>query len=118
MYSLGIILFELYYPFKTKMERFIEIEKIKKFDFNESWSKQWKKQTDIIKNLLNESPVKRPNAFSLLISELFLSKDQIILNLKTILDKKEKELRDKDMIIAQKEKIIAQKDEMIQQFLR
>ena len=29
MYSLGVILFELYYPFKTDMERQIEINNLK-----------------------------------------------------------------------------------------
>jgi hypothetical protein len=32
MYSLGIILFELLFPFKTEMERLIEINKLKNDD--------------------------------------------------------------------------------------
>lgn len=111
MYSLGIILFELYHPFRTKMERYIEIENVKKFVFSNEMTKNWTKQCDIIRNLLDENPKKRPNAFSLLVSELFLSKDQIILDLYRILEIKDRELREKDEIIAKKE-------EMIQKLLR
>ena len=111
MYSLGIVLFELYHPFRTKMERFIEIENVKKFIFSDQMKKNWQNLCDIISNLLNENPMKRPSAFSLLISELFLNKDQIILNLHKILEKKDREIKEKDEIIAKKE-------EMIQQLLR
>lgn len=108
MYSLGIVLFEFYQPFKTKMERYIEIENIKKFQFNDLMKTNCKKQCDIIKSLLDENPLKRPNAFSLLISELFLSKDQIIIDLYKALEKKDRELKEKDDIIAKKEEIIQQ----------
>ena len=48
MYSLGIILFELYFPFRTDMERIMNINNLKsKFLLPEEFTKNWKKQVTI-----------------------------------------------------------------------
>lgn len=90
------------------MERHIEIDNAKKFVYNQSLQTDYPNIVATIRLLLDVDPSKRPQAFSLLISELFLTKDQIICNLYKQLEKKEKELKEKDVIIARKEEIIKQ----------
>ncbi len=48
MYSLGIIFFELYHPFKTNMEKFIEIENLKKGILTADMNK-WQAQVILVK---------------------------------------------------------------------
>ena len=104
----GIILFELFQPFTTKMERYIEIDNAKKMIFNDSLKINYPNVIQTIRSLLDIDPSKRPQAFSLLLSELFLSKDQIISNLYKIIEKKDKEIKEKDILIAKKDLMIQQ----------
>jgi hypothetical protein len=90
------------------MERYIEIDKAKKLIFSDSLQKNYPNVTDTIRSLLDIDPSKRPNAFSLLLSELFLTKDQIICHLYKLIEKKDLELKEKDGIIAKKELMIQQ----------
>lgn len=48
MYSLGIILFELYQPFKTEMERYVSIERLKNlYEFPDYIKNNWPQQVFI-----------------------------------------------------------------------
>ncbi|SCV05568.1 LANO_0H10352g1_1 [Lachancea nothofagi CBS 11611] len=79
MYSLGIIFFEMVYPFKTGMERVNDLKMLRTnlvafpADFDDSRLSIEKK---IIRQLLDHDPDKRPNAKSLLHSGLLPVKHQ------------------------------------------
>ena len=71
MYSLGIICFELWYPFTTQMERQKVIHSLKEsLQFPEGFVDSHPRQSQIIKELLTKNPKKRPSAAKLLKSEL------------------------------------------------
>lgn len=71
IYSLGIILFELYYPFSTAMERADSIENLKKGIFPKNFIKTYPTQANIILSMMNPDPCLRPTALQLLDHELF-----------------------------------------------
>lgn len=64
MYSMGIILFELLYPFSTSMERIKALSLLREAGVfaSESFVKQWPKEATLILWLMEEEPAKRPSA--------------------------------------------------------
>lgn len=84
IFALGIILFELVYPFGSKMERASVLKKLKEQKFPKNWEsfsqKLGDKITDYIKSMIASDPDDRPEArqitFSLqdLPAETFLKK--------------------------------------------
>jgi len=63
MYSLGIILFELWQPFKTAMERCKNIEMLRNEKrLPHTFVQKYQKQSQLILKLTDESPDKRPPA--------------------------------------------------------
>ncbi|KAI9461114.1 hypothetical protein HD554DRAFT_2206776 [Boletus coccyginus] len=72
MYSLGIVFFEMNYPFSTGAERIAVIEDLRKPEvyFPRDWQAHRTKQKDIISWLLHHDPAKRPSALELSQSSL------------------------------------------------
>lgn len=71
IYSLGVIFFELWYPFKTKHQR---IKTLSSLRFNDKLPKKFEethaRQTKIIRWLIEREPYRRPTVFEILNSEL------------------------------------------------
>ncbi|CAH1796982.1 unnamed protein product [Owenia fusiformis] len=106
MYSLGIILYELFQPFTTEMERSHCINMVKQGKLAEELCSRFPKQVECIVQLLSKEPLLRPSASELLESELFQSKDQIILMLKkqtqdqeSVINELRRQLKERDSII-------------------
>ncbi|RXK39365.1 PEK/GCN2 protein kinase [Tremella mesenterica] len=79
MYSLGIIFFEMCYPFKTGMERIQILSALRQpsITFPDGWKPDWKsEQKEIITWLLRHDPSMRPSARQLLLSPLVPSQDK------------------------------------------
>uniref|UniRef100_J3LZ61 non-specific serine/threonine protein kinase n=1 Tax=Oryza brachyantha TaxID=4533 RepID=J3LZ61_ORYBR len=71
MYSLGVIFFELWYPFPTAMERHLVLSDLKqKVDPPLSWATQFPGQSNLLRRLLSPSPSERPSAVELLQNDL------------------------------------------------
>ncbi|KAJ1949883.1 hypothetical protein FBU59_000948 [Linderina macrospora] len=70
IYSLGIIFFELYYPFATAMERMLVIKDLRRGVFPPSFVQMWPKEAAFILWLMSEDPEKRPAAKEILQSDL------------------------------------------------
>jgi len=67
MYSLGIILFELWHPFDTLMERCVLIENLRnKCLLPKGFMEKYPEQTEYILQLVNHNPSSRPTAQDLL----------------------------------------------------
>ncbi|CAF0793196.1 unnamed protein product [Brachionus calyciflorus] len=116
MYSLGIILFELFCPFNTEMERMEFISDLKRDrKFPNEMENKWPSQCEVIRSLLDPNPSNRPSAFNLLNSEFFLSKDQIIAKLHKMLEIKDKEIETLKKILTEKDQIIANQEKFISQ---
>ncbi|KAI8643551.1 kinase-like domain-containing protein [Parasitella parasitica] len=71
IYSLGIILFELYNPFSSAMERAIAIDQLKVGIFPENFSHLYPIQRDIISRMMNPDPCLRPTALEILDLDIF-----------------------------------------------
>ncbi|XP_073387701.1 eIF-2-alpha kinase GCN2-like isoform X2 [Physcomitrium patens] len=71
MYSLGVVLFELWYQFTTAMERYIILNDFKsKGTLPSTWSVEFECQAKLVKWLTAAQPSERPSAVQLLRSEL------------------------------------------------
>ncbi|KAI8350328.1 kinase-like domain-containing protein [Choanephora cucurbitarum] len=71
IYSLGIILFELYHPFSSGMERAISIDQLKKHVFPEAFAKNYPAVKEMIQEMMSLDPCARPTASELLTHPLF-----------------------------------------------
>lgn len=95
IYSLGVMFYEMCFPFSTNMERIHVIQNLrqKTIDFNENIDKElFEKQIFLIKEMLNHDPIKRPSAKDLLLNDMIPRKaDEIALDelLKTSLAHKQ-----------------------------
>jgi hypothetical protein len=71
MYSAGVILFELWHPFSTAMERHLALTDLKqKGNTPVSWATQCPGQSILLRRLLCPSPSEHPFAVNLLQNEL------------------------------------------------
>lgn len=70
IYSLGMILFELFYCFSTQMERVKLLLDVKRQKFPASFKNGYPTETEYISQLLSPNPVDRPSATKILNSEL------------------------------------------------
>ncbi|KAJ2821460.1 hypothetical protein IWW50_004629, partial [Coemansia erecta] len=70
IYSLGIIFFELYYPFATAMERVVVIKDLRRGVFPPQFLQMWPKEAAFILRLMDADPEKRPSAREILAFDL------------------------------------------------
>ena len=66
MFSIGIVLFELFHPFSTAMERSRAITDLRKGKVDPQFSQKFPKFSAIISSLTNPAPNLRPSASELL----------------------------------------------------
>ncbi|XP_017290750.1 eukaryotic translation initiation factor 2-alpha kinase 3 isoform X2 [Kryptolebias marmoratus] len=62
IYSLGLILFELLYPFRTQMERVRTLTEVRELHFPEVFSKNNVQELNMVRSMLSLSPNERPEA--------------------------------------------------------
>ncbi|QRW14941.1 PEK/GCN2 kinase [Ceratobasidium sp. AG-Ba] len=67
MYSLGIVFFELNFPFATGSERVVVLQRLRlpSIEFPPTWPSTRESQRNVIKMLLTHDPEKRPSALQL-----------------------------------------------------
>ncbi|XP_038069865.1 eukaryotic translation initiation factor 2-alpha kinase 1-like [Patiria miniata] len=96
MYSSGIILFEMFHPYKTQMERAGVIGQVRARKIPSEIEKRWPDQYKTIGQLTHCDSGQRPNAEEVLKGPLFPSKDEIIKDLGAKLSEKDAKLSEKD----------------------
>lgn len=68
IYSLGVLLFELYHPFGTGSERFVVLTSLKDTtDPPPEWASRFPKEASLVKSMLSRDPSSRPSAHELLL---------------------------------------------------
>uniref|UniRef100_H3AQ80 Eukaryotic translation initiation factor 2-alpha kinase 1 n=1 Tax=Latimeria chalumnae TaxID=7897 RepID=H3AQ80_LATCH len=77
MYSLGIILLELFQSFGTEMERVKTLTAVRKGAIPDSFKQQWPVQTKYVELLTSDISLHRPSAAQVLESELFHSTEEV-----------------------------------------
>ncbi|XP_072262728.1 eukaryotic translation initiation factor 2-alpha kinase 3 isoform X2 [Pyxicephalus adspersus] len=73
IFSLGLILFELLYPFSTNMERVRILTDIRDLKFPVLFTQQYPQEQNIVQHMLSHNPSERPEAEEIIESPLFES---------------------------------------------
>ncbi|XP_052024697.1 eukaryotic translation initiation factor 2-alpha kinase 1 isoform X2 [Apodemus sylvaticus] len=94
MYSLGVILLELFQPFGTEMERATVLTGVRTGRIPESLSKRCPVQAKYIQLLTGRNASQRPSALQLLQSELFQATGNVNLTLQMKIIEQEKEIEE------------------------
>ncbi|XP_037669464.1 eukaryotic translation initiation factor 2-alpha kinase 1 isoform X2 [Choloepus didactylus] len=94
MYSLGVILLELFQPFGTEMERAEILTGLRTGQIPESLSKRCPVQAKYIQHLTRKNSSQRPSAVQLLQSELFQNSGNVNLTLQMKVIEQEKEIEE------------------------
>ncbi|XP_038070148.1 eukaryotic translation initiation factor 2-alpha kinase 1-like [Patiria miniata] len=110
MYSSGIILFEMFHPFATLMERAKVIGQVRDGSIPKEIHKKWPDQYKTIGQLTHCDSCHRPHAREVLKGPLFLSKDEIIKDLRAKLSEKDAKLSEKDAKLSEKDAKLSEKD--------
>ncbi|XP_061599130.1 eukaryotic translation initiation factor 2-alpha kinase 3 [Cololabis saira] len=71
IYSLGLILFELLFPFSTQMERVRTLTEVRALQFPEVFSKNNVQELNMVRSMLSLSPSERPEAAEITGTPLF-----------------------------------------------
>jgi len=77
MYSLGVILLELFQPFGTEMERAEVITNLRNGHIPHNFCKKWPVQAKYVKLLTSQVSTERPTAAQLRESELFHTTEHV-----------------------------------------
>ncbi|KAM4820674.1 eukaryotic translation initiation factor 2-alpha kinase 1 isoform 2-T2 [Thomomys bottae] len=94
MYSLGVILLELFQPFGTEMERAAVLTGVRAGRIPDSLSKRCPVQAQYIQLLTRRDATQRPSALQLLQSELFQTSGNVNLTLQMKIIEQEKEIEE------------------------
>ncbi|NWZ45397.1 E2AK1 kinase, partial [Brachypodius atriceps] len=92
MYSMGVILLELFQPFGTEMERTEVLTRLRTGQIPHAFYKKWPIQAKYVKLLTSPGAAERPTAAQLRDSELFHTTDQVISNLQQKVRQQEEEI--------------------------
>ncbi|NWZ96436.1 E2AK1 kinase, partial [Nesospiza acunhae] len=92
MYSLGVVLLELFQPFGTEMERTEVLTHLRTGQIPHTFYKKWPIQAKYVKLLTSARATERPTAAQLRDSELFHTTDQVISNLQQKVRQQEEEI--------------------------
>ncbi|NXE34667.1 E2AK1 kinase, partial [Ptilorrhoa leucosticta] len=92
MYSMGVILLELFQPFGTEMERTEVLTHLRTGRIPHTFYKKWPTQAKYVKLLTSPRATERPTAAQLRDSELFHTTDQVISNLQQKVRQQEEEI--------------------------
>ncbi|NWH34841.1 E2AK1 kinase, partial [Chloropsis hardwickii] len=92
MYSMGVILLELFQPFGTEMERTEVLTHLRTGQIPHTFHKKWPTQAKYVKFLTSPRATERPTAAQLRDSELFHTTDQVISNLQQKVRQQEEEI--------------------------
>ncbi|NXX19837.1 E2AK1 kinase, partial [Podargus strigoides] len=92
MYSMGVILLELFQPFGTEMERTVVLTHLRNGQIPHSFYKKWPVQAKYVKLLTSQRSTERPTAAQLRESELFHTTEHVISNLQQKVRQQEEEI--------------------------
>ncbi|XP_014806901.1 PREDICTED: eukaryotic translation initiation factor 2-alpha kinase 1 isoform X2 [Calidris pugnax] len=92
MYSMGVILLELFQPFGTEMERTEVLTQLRNGQIPHTFYKKWPVQAKYVKLLTSQRSTERPTAAQLRESELFHTTEHVISNLQQKVRQQEEEI--------------------------
>ncbi|NWI55147.1 E2AK1 kinase, partial [Calyptomena viridis] len=93
MYSMGVILLELFQPFGTEMERTQVLTGLRSAQVPHTFHEQWPTQAKYVTLLTSQRATARPSAAQLGESELFHTPEHVISNLQQKVQQQEEEIK-------------------------
>ncbi|XP_059510046.1 eukaryotic translation initiation factor 2-alpha kinase 1 isoform X2 [Stegostoma tigrinum] len=109
MYSVGIILLELFQPFGTTMERIKMLTALRESHISENFAKQWPVHAKYVKLLTSRIASCRPSADEMLTSEVFHSSPEVTVSRDNL---EQKVVNQEQEIKSLQQKVIDQQDEI------
>ncbi|XP_059577434.1 eukaryotic translation initiation factor 2-alpha kinase 3 isoform X4 [Alligator mississippiensis] len=82
IFSLGLILFELLYPFSTQMERIKTLSEVRSLKFPQLFTQKCSQEYAMVKHMLSTNPIERPEAEDIIENPVF---EDLELPTKTVL---------------------------------
>ncbi|KAK2164645.1 hypothetical protein LSH36_61g11020 [Paralvinella palmiformis] len=111
MYSIGLILFEIFQPFYTSMERTKTLTDLRHEVIPHEFTDHWPKLSEVVQNLIHSHPDERPTAESLLKIPLFIGGIEKDRTLQDELQEKDQLVKSYQSRIQELEMLLTQKDE-------
>ncbi|XP_036607761.1 eukaryotic translation initiation factor 2-alpha kinase 3 [Trichosurus vulpecula] len=94
IFSLGLILFELLYPFSTQMERVKTLSDVRNLKFPPLFAQKYPQEYMMVQHMLSPSPTERPEAMDIIENPLF---EDLELPGKTVLRQRSRSLSSSGM---------------------
>ncbi|XP_060084572.1 eukaryotic translation initiation factor 2-alpha kinase 1-like [Ylistrum balloti] len=104
IYSLGVLLYEICNKFDTGMEKSRFLGSLRKGHLDEEFIESCPSEAIAVEKMTSKIPHHRPTAKELLQSELFLTKDQVIAQMKKIVEEKDTEILRLKRLLDQKDR--------------
>ncbi|KAI0223511.1 Eukaryotic translation initiation factor 2-alpha kinase 1 [Lamellibrachia satsuma] len=110
MFSIGLIMFELYQPFITEMEKSGSLRQLRdQQQLAQEFTESWPEQARCIQKLVGVAE-ERPTAVQILQEEFLCSKDQIIANLRCKVTSQDEQIKLLQARISQLEQRLSEKE--------
>ncbi|XP_065827126.1 eukaryotic translation initiation factor 2-alpha kinase 1-like isoform X2 [Oscarella lobularis] len=106
MFSLGVVLAELFYPFQTAMERAKILSDVRLGKIPSSLATTWPQQSELIRQLVAKDPLQRPNPSAVLKFDFVHTRDKVVSRL-------EKRIAQQDVELAKLRDLLLEKDRLI-----
>uniref|UniRef100_A0A6I8N5U3 Eukaryotic translation initiation factor 2-alpha kinase 3 n=2 Tax=Ornithorhynchus anatinus TaxID=9258 RepID=A0A6I8N5U3_ORNAN len=94
IFSLGLILFELLYPFSTQMERVRILSEVRNLKFPPLFATKYPQEYTMVQHMLSPSPTERPEATAIIENALF---EDLEIPVKTVLRQRSRSLSSSGM---------------------
>ena len=117
IYSLGVILFELFQKYDTEMERYRSLGDLRKRVIPERMRTFWPVHVKYVELMTSDNTEERPSVKDILSGELFLSKDQLIEDMRAREIEYLKEIEQLKKLVKEKDKLLSEKSTTIDELM-
>ncbi|GAU95262.1 hypothetical protein RvY_06908 [Ramazzottius varieornatus] len=102
MFSMGIVMYEMLWPFATEMERAVCLSAIRAGRLSSDFVARYPAHAKVILKLLQPDAAARPLASDVLVSDIFVNKDLVIQKLSQQVAQYQSELHSAHMLLAER----------------
>ena len=102
MFSLGIVIYEMLWPFATEMERAVCLAAIRAGRLSPDFVARYPAHARVMLKLLQTDAAARPSASDVLVSDIFINKDQVIQKLSQQVAQYQTELHTAQTLLAER----------------
>eukprot|EP00118_Oscarella_pearsei_P019713 m.211029 g.211029 ORF g.211029 m.211029 type:complete len:167 (+) comp39749_c0_seq86:1452-1952(+) len=108
MFSLGIILAELFHPFTTSMERAIVLSRVRSGQIPDVFKASWPQQGQLLEELVARDPSRRLDTSAVLRLDFLRNRDELVVRMRKKVMQQDKEIERLTILLSEKDKMISQ----------